>query len=71
MNPASKALVEAPPNDNTTWAARADASGVALTTLNNSNHGRLSEDELVIYPSMCAGKLCVAACQSYFLPQQS
>jgi hypothetical protein len=33
MDPASKALTEAPPNDERTWAARADASGVAITTL--------------------------------------
>jgi hypothetical protein len=40
MDPASKALAEAPPNDDRIWAARADASGVALTTLYNRWRGR-------------------------------
>lgn len=31
MDRASKALAEAPANDNRTWVARADSSGVALT----------------------------------------
>jgi hypothetical protein len=46
MDPASKALAEAPPNDNRTWAARADSSGVALTTLYNRHHGRPSKEEI-------------------------
>jgi hypothetical protein len=46
MDPASKALAEAPPNDNRTWAARANSSGVALTTLYNRHHGRLSKEEI-------------------------
>jgi hypothetical protein len=46
MDPASKALAEAPPNDSTTWAALADASGVAHTTLYNRCHGRPPNDEL-------------------------
>ncbi|KAK2474714.1 hypothetical protein H9L39_14674 [Fusarium oxysporum f. sp. albedinis] len=33
MDAASRALADAPPNDDRTWAARADSSGVALTTL--------------------------------------
>jgi hypothetical protein len=47
MDPASKALAEAPPNDSTTWAALADASGVALTTLYNRYHGRPPKEEVV------------------------
>jgi hypothetical protein len=39
MDAASKALAEAPPDDNQTWAARADSSGIALTTLYNWHHG--------------------------------
>jgi hypothetical protein len=46
MDRASKALAEAPPNDNRTWAARADSSGVALTTLYNRHHGRPSKEEI-------------------------
>jgi hypothetical protein len=46
MDPASKALAEAPPNDNRTWAARADSSGVALTTLYNRHHGRPLKEEI-------------------------
>jgi hypothetical protein len=42
MDPASKALAEAPPNDDKSWAARADAAGVALTTLYNRWRGRPS-----------------------------
>jgi hypothetical protein len=33
MDAASKALAEAPPDDDRTWAVRADASGIPLTTL--------------------------------------
>jgi hypothetical protein len=47
MDPASKALAEAPPNDSTTWAALADASGVALTTLYNRYYGRPLKEEVV------------------------
>ena len=39
---ASKALAEAPSNDNRPWAARSDASGLSLTTLYNRAHGRPS-----------------------------
>ena len=46
MDPASKALAEAPPNDNKTWAARADSSGVALTTLYNRYRGRRLKKEV-------------------------
>jgi hypothetical protein len=46
MDRASKALAEAPPNDNRTWAARADSSRVALTTLYNRHHGRPSKEEI-------------------------
>jgi len=46
MDRASKALAEAPPTDNRTWAARADSSGVALTTLYNRHHGRPSKEEI-------------------------
>jgi hypothetical protein len=42
MDPASMALAEAPPNDERTWAARSDASGVAVTTLYNRWRGRPS-----------------------------
>jgi hypothetical protein len=45
MDPASKALAEAPPNDEGTWAARADASGIALTTLYNRWRGRPSIEQ--------------------------
>ena len=40
MDAASKALAEAPPDDDRTWAARADSSGIALTTLYNRHRGR-------------------------------
>jgi hypothetical protein len=46
MDRASKALAEAPPNDGRTWAARADSSGVALTTLHNRHHGRPPKEEI-------------------------
>jgi hypothetical protein len=46
MDPASRALADAPPNDGRTWAARADSSGVALTTLYNRYHGRPSKEEI-------------------------
>jgi hypothetical protein len=46
MDGASKALAEAPPYDGRTWAARADSSGVALTTLYNCYHGRPSKEEV-------------------------
>jgi hypothetical protein len=46
MDRASKALAEAPANDNRTWAARADSSGVALTTLYNRHHGRPSKEDV-------------------------
>ncbi|RII17534.1 hypothetical protein CUC08_Gglean002374 [Alternaria sp. MG1] len=42
MDAASKALAEAPPNDDRTWAARADSSGIAITTLYNRWRGRPS-----------------------------
>ena len=45
MDPASKALAEAPPNDERTWAAQADASGVPITTLYNRWRGRPSIEE--------------------------
>jgi hypothetical protein len=45
MDPASKALAEAPPNDGRTWAARSDSSGVALTTLYYRHRGRPSKEE--------------------------
>jgi hypothetical protein len=48
MEPASKALAEAPPNESTTWAALADASGVPLTTLYNRYHGRPPKKEVVL-----------------------
>jgi hypothetical protein len=47
MDRASKALAEAPPNDTRTWAARADARGVALTMLYNRYHGRPPKDDVV------------------------
>jgi hypothetical protein len=34
------------PDDDRTWAARADSSGVALTTLYNWHRGRLSREEI-------------------------
>jgi hypothetical protein len=40
MDPASEALAEAPPNDDRTWAAQADSSGIALSTLYNRWRGR-------------------------------
>jgi hypothetical protein len=40
MDRASKALTDAPPNNERTWAARADATGIALTTLYNRWRGR-------------------------------
>jgi hypothetical protein len=46
MDAASKALAEAPPDDDRTWAARADSSGVALTTLYNRHRGRPSRVEI-------------------------
>ncbi|KAF2791632.1 hypothetical protein K505DRAFT_326697 [Melanomma pulvis-pyrius CBS 109.77] len=46
MDVASKALAEAPPDDDRTWAARADSSGVALTTLYNRHRGRPSKEEI-------------------------
>jgi hypothetical protein len=46
MDAASKALADAPPSDGRTWAARADSSGVALTTLYNRYHGRPSKEEI-------------------------
>ena len=46
MDPASKALAEAPPDDNITWATRADSSGVALTTLYNRYRGRPSKEAI-------------------------
>ncbi|KAB2106160.1 hypothetical protein AG0111_0g6188 [Alternaria gaisen] len=42
MDAASKALAETPPNDDRTWAARADSSGIAITTLYNRWRGRPS-----------------------------
>jgi hypothetical protein len=45
MDRASKALTEAPPNDERTWAARADATGIALTTLYNRWRGRPSIEQ--------------------------
>ena len=42
MDAASKALADAPPNDDRTWAARADSSGIAITTLYNRWRGRPS-----------------------------
>lgn len=45
MDPASRALAQAPPNDDRTWAARADASGVPITTLYNRWQGRPSIEE--------------------------
>jgi hypothetical protein len=42
MDRASKALAEAPLNDDRPWAARSDASGVPLTTLYNRARGRPS-----------------------------
>jgi len=45
MDPASKALAEAPLDDSRTWAARSDSSGVALTTLYNRYRGRPSKEE--------------------------
>jgi hypothetical protein len=46
MDAASKALAEAPLDDDRTWAARADSSGVALTTLYNRHRGRPSRVEI-------------------------
>lgn len=45
MDPASRALANALPNDHRTWAARSVSSGVALTTLYNRYHGRPSQGE--------------------------
>lgn len=63
MDPASKALAEAPPNDSRTWAARSDSSGVALTTLYNRYHGRPSKEEVAqrrLYLSVEEEKALVA-----------
>jgi hypothetical protein len=46
MDAASKALAEAPPDDDRTWAVRADSSGIALTTLYNRHRGRPSKEEI-------------------------
>jgi hypothetical protein len=46
MDAASKALAEAPLDDDRTWAARADSSGIALTTLYNRHRGRPSKEEV-------------------------
>lgn len=46
MDAASKALAEAPPDDARTWAARADSSGIPLTTLYNRHRGRPSKEEI-------------------------
>jgi hypothetical protein len=46
MDAASKALAEAPPDDDRTWAARADSSGIALTMLYNRHRGRPSKEEV-------------------------
>jgi hypothetical protein len=46
MDAASKALAEAPPDDDRTWATRADSSGIALTTLYNRHRGRPSKEEV-------------------------
>jgi hypothetical protein len=43
---ASKTLSAAPPNDNRIWAARANSSGIALTTLYNLYRGRPSKTEV-------------------------
>ena len=63
MDPASKALAKLPPNDNSTWAARADSSGVALTTLYNRYKGRPSKEEVAqrqLYLSVEEEKALVA-----------
>jgi hypothetical protein len=46
MDAASKALTEAPPVDDRTWAAREDSSGIPLTTLYIRHHGRPSKEEI-------------------------
>jgi hypothetical protein len=46
IDAASKALAEATPDDDRTWAARADSSGVALTALYNRHRGRPSKEEV-------------------------
>jgi hypothetical protein len=47
MQPAaSKALAETPPDHDRTWTARADSSGIPLTTLYNRHHGRPSKEEI-------------------------
>jgi hypothetical protein len=47
MDPATEALAEDRPDDERTWAARADASGIALTTLYNRWRGRPSIEQKV------------------------
>jgi hypothetical protein len=46
MDAASKALAESPVDDDQTWAARADSSGIALTTLYNRHCERPSKEEI-------------------------
>ena len=46
MDAASKALAEAPLDDDRTWAARADSSGIALTTLYNRYREQSSKKEI-------------------------
>jgi hypothetical protein len=46
MDAATKALAEAPLADDRTWAARADSSGIALTTLYSWHHGRPLKEEI-------------------------
>jgi hypothetical protein len=63
MDPASKALAELPPNDNRTWAVRADSSSVALTTLYNRYKGRPSKEQVAqrqLYLSIEEEKVLVA-----------
>jgi hypothetical protein len=47
MDSTSKALAEAPPNDDRPWGARSDASGVSPTTLYNRTQGQPSTEEKV------------------------
>ncbi|ENI03178.1 hypothetical protein COCC4DRAFT_89142, partial [Bipolaris maydis ATCC 48331] len=63
MDPASKAIAELLPNDSRTWAARADSSGIALTTLYNRYKGRPSKEEVAqrqLYLSVEEEKVLVA-----------
>jgi hypothetical protein len=44
MDSTSKALAEAPPNDDRPWGARSDASGVPPTKLYNRTRGQPSTE---------------------------